>query len=126
VSGATRIDYLDAAKTKVGVVFKLAGPVHFECEKTVTVVTVKGAAIGEITPINTKAKVFTVVLTEAGGVNAFTKLLNVTNTAFEEFTLKSETNGGAAAQAGQETTVTITMTKAVSISRSVCGTGITQ
>jgi hypothetical protein len=113
--GGFKIGYLDKAKTKVGVAFKLSSPIHFECEKTVTLVTVEGAAIGEITPINTLTNVFTVVLTQTGGVNAFTEILNATNTAFEKFVLKSETNGGAFAQAGQETTVKITTTKAASI-----------
>jgi hypothetical protein len=115
VAGATTIGYLDAAKTKVGVVFKLSSPVHFECEKTVTLVTVEGAAIGEITPLNKSTKEFTVVLTQAKGVNTLTRILNATNTAFEEFTLKSEINGGTAKQSGQETTVKITTTKAASI-----------
>jgi hypothetical protein len=113
--GAFKLGYLDAAKTKVGVAFKLAAPIHYECEKTILLVTVEGAAIGQITPLNTSTKEFTVVLTQAKGVNTLTKILNATNTAFEEFILKSETNGGAAAQAGQETTITITTTKAASI-----------
>jgi hypothetical protein len=113
--GKFKIGYLDAAKTKVGVVFKVE-PVHFECEKLITLITVEGAAIGVITPLNTKTKTFTATLKiKAAGVNEFTEILNATNTAFETFTLKSEINGAAAKQAAQETTVTITTTKEATI-----------
>jgi hypothetical protein len=112
--GAVKIGYLDSGKTKVGMVWNI-GQVHFECEKTITLVTVEGAAIGEITPLNKSTREFLVVLTQTKGVNSFTKILNSTNLAFEEYMLKSETNGGAFAQAGLETTVKITTTKAVTI-----------
>jgi hypothetical protein len=114
-SGTTKLGYLDTAKTKVGVVYKLTIPVHYECEKTVTLVTVEGAMIGEITPLNKSTKEFKVAWTETKGVNTFTKILNATNTAFEEFILKSEMNGGATTQSGQEATATITTSKAASI-----------
>jgi hypothetical protein len=112
--GTFKIGYLDTAKTKVGVGFTI-GATHFECEKTITLVTVEGSAVGLITPINTKTKTFKVELKQSKGVNEFVELLNKTNSAFEKLHLTSEINGGTVKQSGQETTVTITTTKEASI-----------
>jgi hypothetical protein len=114
VKGTFKLGYLDAAKTKVGVVFKII-ETHFEAEKLITLVSVRGAAIGQITPLNTKTKVFTVELTGAGGVQTFTEILNATNSGFEKFKLESEINGGAFTQSDEVTTVKITTTKEASI-----------
>jgi hypothetical protein len=113
-SGSFKIGYLDAAKTKVGIALKINAE-HFECEKTVTLVTVEGAVVGLLTPTNTKTKTFGIALKQSKGINEFTQILNAGNNGFETFVLKSEINGSELKQSGQETTVTIKTTKEATI-----------
>ena len=110
--GTFKLGYLDAAKTKPGLAFTLNPETHFECEKTITLVTVRGCAAGELGPTGPpKRFIFNVTLTQAGGVNTFTQILNATNTAFEECKLLSEINGGTFKQSGQATKPEITTAK---------------
>lgn len=99
--GKFKIGYLDAAKTKVGAALKLNPEVHFECEKLITLVTVRGTVICEVTPLNKDTLEFEVLCKQEKGVNQFVQILNATNTAFEAGILESEINGGAFKQSGQ-------------------------
>ncbi len=100
VKGKWKIGYLDKAKTKVGIALKPEPEVHFECEKTIALVTVRGTLIGEFIPINVDTVVFELLFKQEKGVNQFTEILNATNTAFEKGILESEINGGAFKQSG--------------------------
>jgi hypothetical protein len=113
--GTTKIGYLDTAKTKVGIAFTLSSPVHFECEKTITLVTVEGCELAELTPTNVHTLSFIGIFSETGGVNAFTQILNSANAAFETCMLKSETDGGAPAQAGSDMRIAFSMSKEAQI-----------
>lgn len=106
--GKFKIGYLDAAKTKVGSALKLSPEVHFECEKLITLVTVRGTVICEVTPINKDTVTFEVLCKQEKGVNQFTEILNATNTAFEKGILESEINGGAFKQSGQNAHTVLT------------------
>lgn len=106
VKGKFKIGYLDAAKTKVGIALKINPEVHFECEKTVTLVTVRGTLICELTPTNKDTLEFLMLCKQEKGVQQFTEILNATNTAFEKGIIESEINGGAFKQSGWSIHVT--------------------
>jgi hypothetical protein len=113
--GTFKIGYLDAAKTKVGVALKLKPEVHFECQFIVTLITVRGTVICELTPINVDTTQFLILCKQEKGVNQFVEILNATNTAFEKGILESELNGGAFAQSGQSIHAKLTTTKLATI-----------
>lgn len=98
--GKFKMGYLNPAKTKVGVSLKLNPEVHFECEKVVTLTTVRGTLICELTPTNVDSLTSELLCKQEKGVNQFTEILNATNTAFEKGILESELNGGAFKQSG--------------------------
>jgi hypothetical protein len=103
------------AKTKdVGIIFLLT-PVHFECEKLVELVEVRGCVVGLVRPVNTNTKTVTVGLTQKGGRNEFTQVLNATNSGTEECKLESENSGKAFKQSGQENENTQTSATAAEI-----------
>jgi hypothetical protein len=112
--GTFKLGYLDAAKTKVGVAFKLK-EAHFEAEKLLTLITFRGCVVASLTPINTKTKIFTATMTQSKGINGFVEILNATNTAFEKCQLESEFNGGAFKQSGLASTLTLTTSKEMTI-----------
>jgi hypothetical protein len=108
VTGKFDLRYIEnGVASKVGLLF-LIEPTHFECEANVKLIQVKGCAVGKIEPTNTKTKVFKVVLKQSGGLEEFTEAENETNTGKEACILKSEKNGEAEKQAGQENTDEIT------------------
>lgn len=96
VSGTWEVGYINKATKDVGVLFSLI-PVHFECEKLITLVTVEGCVIGLITPINNNVKEYTVKLTGAKGIQEFVK------DEGGECKLLSEINGGPNAQSSFDT-----------------------
>jgi hypothetical protein len=108
VAGTFALRYIKKESDKTALAF-LIEPVHFECEKTVTLISVKGCVAGEITPINTKTKTFSVALKQSGGVETIKEILNEAGTASESCVLKAEKNGEAEKEAGQENTDTITL-----------------
>jgi hypothetical protein len=75
---------------------------HFECEKNVVLILVHGCVAGGITPVNAKAKTFTVELKQTGGVEVIKEVENEEGTGNEICVLKSEKNGEAEKEAGQE------------------------
>lgn len=115
VAGTFDLRYIKKESNKTALAF-LIDPVHFECEKTVTLISVKGCVAGEITPINTKTKTFSVALKQSSGVEEIKEILNEAGTASESCVLKSEKNGEAEKEAGQENTDTITLETEAEIS----------
>jgi hypothetical protein len=109
-----KLGYTDAAKTHVGLAFKLV-EMHFECQKTIALVTLRGAVVASLTPINERSKTLNIKLAESKGVNELVEILNAANNAFEGSALESEINGGSSAQTGIETSLTFTFTKEISI-----------
>jgi hypothetical protein len=106
--GTFEVGYINKATKDVGILFTIK-PVHFECEKLITLVTVEGCAIGLITPVNSSTTAYTVKLKQTKGVNEFTK------DEGGECKLLSEINGGAKAQSGQETEPKITLASAAEL-----------
>jgi hypothetical protein len=98
------LGYLEKATKKVGIVLKPVGTsfAEFECSSLVKV-KVTGAVVGEITPINTMTKTFTLKLEQSKGIQKWTKLEGGV-----ESVLKTSINGGTAEQSGDESTDTIT------------------
>jgi hypothetical protein len=109
VSGTFNLRYI-TKKTNVGIAFKI-NEVHFECEKLVTLVSVKGCAVGKVQPVNTKGKTTEAILKQSKGIQEFVSVLNEANSAQEGCKLESEFNGGSFKQAGQENTDKITTEK---------------
>ncbi len=105
----------DLSKTKVLIALKIEPEVHFECEKTLNLVTLRGAIICEFTPVNTDTKVFEILCKQEKGVQQFTDILNATNTASETYKLESEINGGAFKQSGWSFHLKVTWTKLASV-----------
>lgn len=114
VKGSYKIGYLDSAKTKVGIAFMIA-ETHFECEKLISLVTVRGCAVGTVTPLNTKTKTLEAILTQTKGINAFTTILEADNSTTKSCKLEAEINGGAFVQTGEEETAAITVSGETSI-----------
>jgi hypothetical protein len=114
--GTFHLRYIAQTPTKdVGIAF-LIKPVHFECEKLVELVEVRGCVVGLITPINIKTK--TTIITLHGnqkGQNDFTQILNEGGTVNEPCKLESEFNGGSFRQSDQENTDEQTVTTAEEI-----------
>jgi hypothetical protein len=102
VSGSFGVGYINKAEKSVAILFK-PEPVHFECEKLITLVTVEGCVIGKITPVNSDTKENAVDLKGSKGVQEFVKDEGA------ECKLESEINGGAKAQSDQETQPKITL-----------------
>lgn len=100
IKGKFKLGYLDAAKTKVGAAMKLKPEPHIECEKVITLITLRGVVICELTPTNVDTLELLLLCKQEKGVNQFTEILNATNTAFEKGILESEINGGAFKQTG--------------------------
>jgi hypothetical protein len=110
--GAFDLRYIKISPVDVGVLF-LINETHFECEKLIELVSVKGCVVGLITPANSKTKVFTVQLKQTKGVNEFTEVLTekaTKETEKEGCKLLSEMNGAEFKQAGQENTDEVTET----------------
>lgn len=100
LKGKFKMGYLDAPKTKPGMALKLNPEVHFECEKLISLTTVRGTLICELTPFNVDTLETKLLCKQGKGVNQFVQILNATNTAFENGILESEINGGAFKQSG--------------------------
>ncbi|HTA34764.1 MAG TPA: hypothetical protein VK721_15185 [Solirubrobacteraceae bacterium] len=88
-------------KTSAALIF-LIPQTHFECEKTVVLILVHGCVAGAVTPLSTKTKLFTVELKQTGGVEVIKEVENEAGTGNETCVLKSEKNGEAEKEAGQE------------------------
>jgi hypothetical protein len=88
-------------KTSAALIF-LIPQTHFECEKTIVLILVHGCVAGAVTPLSTKTKLFTVELKQTGGVENIKEIENEANTGNETCVLKSEKNGEAEKEAGQE------------------------
>jgi hypothetical protein len=101
--GTFDLRYISKTAKDVGILF-LIKPVHLECEKTVELIEVRGCVVGLVRPINTRTKTVTVGLTQKGGRNEFTQVLNEANSGTEGCKLESEFNGAAFKQSGLENT----------------------
>lgn len=107
-----KLGYVDTARTKLGIAFK-GVEAHVECEKTISLVAFRGGFVGLLTPTGKLTKTMTIELIQSKGVNEFLQVLNSANTSFETFQLEAEINGGAFAQAGLGTTLTLTFLKLI-------------
>jgi hypothetical protein len=104
---------LSDGTVSVGIVFLLTNakeesqPVHFECEKTVVLVTVHGCVPAIVEPINKKSKTLTITLKQKEGAQELTEDYNNSGEK-ESCLLHSEKNSEAEKQAGQENTTKAT------------------
>jgi hypothetical protein len=92
---------LEGGTSSVALIF-LINPVHFECEHVVSLIAVKGCVAGAVSPLNKKTKTFTVELKQTGGVENIKEVENEAGTGGETCVLKSQKNGEAEKEAGQE------------------------
>jgi hypothetical protein len=103
VTGTFNLRFLAGEVGKESVVLAfLINPVHFECEKTVKLITVTGCVAGAASPLNKKSKTVTVELKQSGGVEKIKSIENESNTGSESCVLKSVKNSEAENEAGQE------------------------
>jgi hypothetical protein len=104
-SGSFDLRFLagEVGKASAALAF-LINPVHFECEKTVTLISVTGCVAGGVTPVNSKTKTFSVALKQKEGVETLKEVENEANTGSEKCVLKSVKNSEAEKEAGQEQT----------------------
>jgi hypothetical protein len=104
------LGYVEEAGKKVGLdLDPVAQPfAKFECSGIP--VEVKGGVIGELTPINTKTKLYKLVFQQMGGTQKWTKLVGGTNS-----TLEVKINGGAGEKAGMAATDEIKAEKEMEI-----------
>jgi len=91
VLGEFHVRYI-TKPTDVAIIFLLNPEVHFECEKLIELVSVRGCVVSLVTPLNTKAKETKVKLKGSKGVQDVTEVLNEANTANEKCILESEIN----------------------------------
>jgi hypothetical protein len=102
------LGYISKAEKRVGLLLvPTTGELFVEFECTGFAKSkVKGAVIGELTPVNKKTKTFTLAFKQTKGKQAITKFEGGATEILE-----SSLNGGAFEQAGEETTDTLTLTE---------------
>lgn len=100
LKGKFKIGYLDAAKTKLGMALKVNPEAHLECEKLITLITIRGTLICELSPLAADTLTYLLLCKQEKGVSQFTEILNASNTSFEKGIVESEVNGGAFKQSG--------------------------
>jgi hypothetical protein len=98
-----KLCYINAAKKEVGVLTKVASPVHIEVGGKLVVV--EGDQVGKITPVNTKTKTYKLSYEESGGKP------KPEGCEGEKEHLTSAVNEGAAKESGEATTETTTYEK---------------
>ena len=108
VSGSFRLVYLSRANKEAGIAFE-PSTVHFECGENL--ITVNGCAVGKVTPVNSKTTSFSVALKQRSG-RMEPGSYEAEGGGSVSCTLKSEKNGGAAREGGQENTDSITEERA--------------
>jgi hypothetical protein len=100
--------YINRLGKEVAVLYQIE-PVHFECEKLLTLVAWEGCIIGLVTVVNTDTKALTVKLKGSKGVQEFTK------DEVAECKMVSEINGGAFAQSDLETELKVSLSNLVEL-----------
>jgi hypothetical protein len=102
--------YISKAGKTVGVISTLSTELKLEVPSTKKVINIKGAAIGEATPVNSKLTTGTLALTQVSGVQGIEKC-----EGGAAQTLLTQEGAGAFTQSGQEIKGEITFAAATEV-----------